>query len=138
MGAMSPRMARNFVSSFAAAVAATLTLNACGQDAGNESANEAASNETANAAAPAAPIAIPSILKTRIYRCRDNNLVYVDFFTDNSAALRTEKTGSPTRLSSGEGGAPPFTAEGYEVSANEQEAEITIPGRGKQSCRASS
>jgi hypothetical protein len=120
----------------AAALAASLTLTACGNSAAGE-ANAAEGNASNQASARADRPLPPSILKSRTYRCRDNSVVYVDFFTDNTAAVRTEQTGMPTKLQS-QSGNPPFTADGWSVSANAEQAEIALPGKAGQSCRASS
>ena len=117
----------------AAAFAACLTLTACGNNAADQ-ANAAGANANQTSAKAERPLP-PSILKSRTYRCRDNSLVYVDFFTDNTASLRTEQTGAPTPLAS-EGGSPPFTADGYSVSANADEAQIALPGKPSQSCHS--
>lgn len=127
-------MTRKNLAFSAAALAASLTLTACGSDAGNEAPAEGANAANQASAAAERPLP-PAILKSRTYRCRDNSVVYVDFFTDNSAAIRTEQTGLPTKLT-GEGGNPPFTAEGYSVSANDDEAQISLPGKPSQSCRS--
>ena len=76
----------------------------------------------------------PMIQVTRAYRCRDNSLVYVDFYTNNSATVRTSLTGLPVARLTAEGGTPPYRAEGYSVSANADEISYTSPS-GTQSCR---
>ncbi|HZF95000.1 MAG TPA: hypothetical protein VEZ20_09020 [Allosphingosinicella sp.] len=130
-------MARNIVTFAAAALFAGMSLTACGQaseDAGAEN-NQAA----AERAAPAANLP-PSIAASRTYRCPDNSLVYVDFFTDDTAAIRLEELGTPTRLTpqsaDGENGAGAFKAEGYSVAANEASTSIQVPGKSAQTCRA--
>ncbi|HEX8526466.1 hypothetical protein [Allosphingosinicella sp.] len=124
-------MARNLITS-AAAIAALVGLSACN----SEPKAEAGNNSAANSASAKAPVELPpSIEKSRIYRCRDNSLVYVDFLTNGTAAVRTSQTGVPTSLST-EGGNPPYSAEGYSVSANADQATIAVPGRAAQSCRA--
>ncbi|HEY0012482.1 MAG TPA: hypothetical protein VGB79_06465 [Allosphingosinicella sp.] len=125
-------MTRNIVTSAAAAFLAGISLNACSQ--GSQDA-EAQNNQTAERAAPAVQNLPPSIQASRTYRCPDNSLVYVDFFTDNTAAVRLEELGTPTRLVP-ENGAGPFKAEGYSVAANEASTSITLPGKPAQTCRA--
>jgi hypothetical protein len=126
-------MASNTVS-FAAAFAAALTLTAC---SGASQEETAAENNQAEKAEPAAADLPPSIQASRVYRCGDNSLVYVDFFTDNTAAIRTEELGAPTKLAP-TNGAGPFTAEGYSVAANEASTSITLPGKSALTCRARS
>lgn len=128
-------MIRNPITS-AAVLAASLALAACNSSA-EPSANDAAGNNAAevNEAAAIAELP-PSISASRTYRCRDNSLVYVDFLTNNTAQLRTSETGERHQLAAAEGGAAPFTAEGYSVSANAATATITVPGKSAQSCNA--
>jgi hypothetical protein len=121
-------MTRNLIS-FAAAASAALALSACGSDQ-----PEAA--ESNNVTAHVAQVQLPpSIQASRTYRCADNSVVYVDFYTNNTAQLRTEQTGPATALAA-EGGNPPYLAEGYSVAANADTTRIETPGRAAQSCRA--
>lgn len=128
-------MARNVVSfSTAAALAACISLTACSNSADEAAAQNNQAAAEANAAASAQNLP-PSIQASRAYRCPDNSIVYVDFFTDNSAAIRTEELGTPTRLAA-TNGQPPFTAEGYSVAANAERTSITVPGKSAQTCHA--
>lgn len=96
--------------------------------------------EADNSTEAAAPVALPpSISHSKIYRCADNRVIYVDWLSDNkSANIRTEKGGSPTQVTAaGPGGA--LTAEGgYEISgaADAASVKISVPGHGSQSCKA--
>ncbi|MCP1470619.1 hypothetical protein J3E64_002307 [Sphingobium sp. OAS761] len=86
--------------------------------------------------ANAAPVELPpSVKATKQYRCKDNSLIFVDFMSDDKTAnLRTDKNGSPTKLSAPEAGQP-FTAEGgYDVSGSGDDVTITVPGKGAQAC----
>ncbi|MGQ0559558.1 MAG: hypothetical protein ACT4OE_08245 [Sphingosinicella sp.] len=85
-----------------------------------------------NAAPPEVP---PMMLASRTYRCRDNSLVYIDFFTNNTAQLRTAQAGEMTILTAADGN-PPYTAPGFSVSANAPQISLTAPGKGSLSCRA--
>lgn len=76
----------------------------------------------------------PSIVASHAYRCRDNSLVYIDFFTNNTAAIRTERGQPPVAMVTAEGGNPPYTGSGYSVSANADQISYTSP-RGTLSCR---
>lgn len=84
----------------------------------------------------AAPIEPPPMIQaSRTYRCRDNSLVYVDFYTNNTALVRTEQGGDPVASLTAEGGNPPYVGqEGYSVSGNGENVSITAPGRGSQTC----
>jgi hypothetical protein len=118
----------------AACVAATLSLVACGQQE-PEVVNTVVDPQ-AEALKNAPPVELPpAIAASRTYRCKDNSLVYVDFYTNNTAQYRTERSGTPTTLTAaGEG--QPYTAEGYSVSANAETIQLTAPGKGSLSCTA--
>lgn len=127
-------MIRNPITS-AAALAAFLALTACGGS--DEAANDAAGNNAvtaeANSAAAISELP-PSITASRTYRCRDNSLVYADFYTNNTVRVRQgSQTAEQTTLTA-EGGNPPYRASGWSISANADEVTITQPGRGSQSC----
>jgi hypothetical protein len=124
-------MTRNLISFAAVAVAASITLSACR----NEPETVVLADPQRDALAKAPPVKElpPSIQDSRTYRCADNSLVYVDFYTNNTAQLRTSETGQPTQLRA-EGGNPPYRAEGYSVASNAARTSITVPSRGTQSC----
>ncbi len=121
------------------AVAAVLFLSAC--DSGSQQAappppsNDAAMAEDAPVT-NAAVVLPPSLAASRTYRCKDNSLVYVDFYSDNvTADLKTDKDGAVTKLTAPEAGKP-LTGGGFTVSGNETTTTITQPGKGSQSCTA--
>jgi hypothetical protein len=123
-------MTRNLIS--CAAVAAALALAACGEP---ETVGPADNDPQKEALAKATPKQLPpSIQVSRVYRCADNSLVYVDFYTNGTAQLRTEQGGTPTLLRA-EGGNPPYLAPGFSVASNAARTSIAVPGRASQSCR---
>ena len=125
-------MTRNLISFAAVAIAGSLVLNACRNEP--EKIDPNANDPQRDALAKAPPVALPpQIQASRTYRCADNSLVYVDFYNNNTAQLRTSETGQPTMLRA-EGGNPPYRAEGYSVAANAARSSIAVPGRGSQSC----
>ncbi|HKT13979.1 MAG TPA: hypothetical protein VJR87_01095 [Allosphingosinicella sp.] len=91
----------------------------------------------ADALAKAKPVALPpSIAASRIYRCKDNSLLYIDFMSDQkSANFRTKKGDDPVVLTAPEAGQP-FTAAGYSVAGSGSQITVTSPGKGSQSCKA--
>jgi hypothetical protein len=95
--------------------------------------------DNTNAAANA-PIALPpSILESKIYRCADNKVVYVDWLSDNkSANIRTDKGGTSTQVTAAEPGKPMTAAGGYSIEGTGTAASIkvAIPGHSAQSCKA--
>jgi hypothetical protein len=86
------------------------------------------------------PVAMPpSITASKIYRCADNKVVYVDWLSDGKTAnVRTDKGGNPTQVTAAEAGKPMTAAGGYSVegSATASEAKIAVPGHPAQSCKA--
>jgi hypothetical protein len=97
------------------------TIIAGGPDNGDNGDNSAEANT---------PVALPpSVTASKIYRCADNKIVYVDWLSDDkSANVRTEP--GP--------GKPMTAAGGYEVSGTSgaSTAKIAVPGHAAQSCKA--
>lgn len=87
-----------------------------------------------------APVKLPpSISHSKIYRCADNRLVYVDWLSDNkSANIRTDKDGSPTQVTAAEEGGPLTAEGGYEIqgTGDAPSVRIAVPGHASQSCKA--
>jgi hypothetical protein len=89
-------------------------------------------NETVNA-----PIELPpAIVASKIYRCKDNSVVYIDWLSDQkSANVRSEQNGPATHVVAPEAGQP-MVAEGFSLSGTSQASSVTLtrPGKGSQSC----
>ena len=115
----------------AAPLAAFLALAACKQQTIDP--NHDAQANAANAAAPVE--APPMIQASRTYRCKDNSLLYADFYTNDTVNVRDKKDGPGTILTAPAAGQP-YTAEGYSLSANAVQISYTAPGKGTQSCKA--
>jgi hypothetical protein len=96
-------------------------------------------NDTTNVAANG-PIALPpSIIATKIYRCADNNVVTVDYLSDNkSANVHAEKGAPVVQVAAAEAGQPMTAPGGFQVegSPNSSTAKIAVPGHPSQSCKA--
>jgi uncharacterized lipoprotein YajG len=127
-------MQKNRLLAAVAPVAALLALAACDTKpttivAGGTPDPQAEALKNAPKVAPP-----PMIQASRTYRCKDNSLVYADFYTNNTAQLRTKKDGTPTLLTATDAKGP-FTASGYSISANSTQVELTVPGKGSQSCK---
>jgi hypothetical protein len=120
-------------------LAAAAALAGCKQESHTIVSGPDAGNDT-NVAESNVPIAMPpSITASKIYRCADNKVVYVDWLSDNkSANIRTERTGSLTQVNAAEAGKPMTAAGGYELSGSPDasEAKIAVPGHPAQSCKA--
>ena len=116
----------------AASLAALITLAACNQE---PEVIGGPADPQAEALKNAPPVELPpTIVASRTYRCADNGLVYVDFFSNDTAALRTAQDGERHQLAKAEAGA--FEANGYSVSANAETIQYKAPGKAEQRCRA--
>ncbi|MCY7280857.1 MAG: hypothetical protein LH610_08185, partial [Sphingomonas bacterium] len=86
----------------------------------------------------AAPIEIPpAIVASKIYRCKDNSLVYIDWLAgDMSADIRTEQGAAPTVLKADAAGGP-LKADGFALIGLPTAKSITLtrPGKGEQACK---
>jgi hypothetical protein len=115
----------------AAPLAAMLTLAACEKQTIDHN-----QDAQANAANNAAPVEAPPMIQaSRTYRCKDNSLLYADFYTNDTVNVRSKKDGPGTTLAAPAAGQP-YAAEGYSVSANAAQISYTAPGKGTQSCKA--
>ena len=116
----------------AASLAALIALAACENEptvVGGPADPQAEALKNAPKVAPP-----PMIQASRIFRCKDNSLIYADFYTNNTAQLRTEKDGTPVMLTAA--AAPgPFTGSGYSISANATQIDYAAPGKNSQSCK---
>ena len=118
----------------AAPIAAVLLLAGCNSQPETVTAGTADPDAAKVAAAP--PVALPPMMTaSRTYRCKDNSLVYIDFFNNNTAAYRTEKEGKATTLTASEEGKP-YTLDGYSVSGSGTQISLTAPGKGSTTCKA--
>lgn len=117
---------------------ALLGLAACDTAPTTVTANTQSYDPMAAELANAAPVELPPALKSSdSFRCKDNSVVYVDFFQgDTQANIRLgDRTGVPTVLRAPAAGEP-FVAEGYSLSGTGKSITLTKPGAGSQSCNA--
>jgi hypothetical protein len=117
----------------AASLAALLALGACNNKpqtivSGGPDDPQAAQLKDAKPVAPP-----PMIQASRTYRCADNSLVYADFYTNNTVAVRTQKGGTPATLTAADG-KPPYKGSGYSLSANAAKVTFDAPGKKSQTC----
>lgn len=80
----------------------------------------------------------PAIAASKIYRCKDNSVVYIDWLSDNkSANFRAAQNDTPLQLKAPEAGQP-MVAEGYSLTGSGTAPTVTLerPGKGSQSCKA--
>ena len=117
----------------AAVLGTALLLTACGKP---ETISGDAIDPDAAARNAAAPVELPPMVtQSRTYRCKDSSLVYVDFFSNNTAVYKTKKDGAGTTLTAAEPGKA-YTADGYSLSGDGPQVDITAPGKGTLSCKA--
>lgn len=98
-----------------------------------------AADDGSNAAANANVQLPPSITASKIYRCADNDVVYVDWLSDGkSANIRTDQGGSPTQVTAPQPGEPMTAAGGYSIAGTAADASVTIavPGQAAERCKA--
>jgi hypothetical protein len=92
-----------------------------------------------NAAVSNTPVALPpSVVSTKVYRCADDKIVYVDWLSDNkSANIRTDKGGSPTQVTTADPGKPMTAQGGYslEGTSSASSVKIAVPGHPSQTCK---
>lgn len=117
----------------AAVLGSALLLTACGKPETVTSGDSDPDAATLNAAAPVE--LPPMVTQTRTYRCADGKLVYVDFFSNNTAVYKTDKAAAGTTLTAAEPGKP-YTAEGYSISGDGPQVEIAAAGGKVQHCKA--
>ena len=117
----------------AASLAAISVLAACNSEPEVIDPNpDPRAAELANAAPVEAP---PAVEHSRVYRCKDNSLIYADFYTNGTVTVKEGQAGMPTMLTAAEG-KPPYTAEGYSLSASGTQVSYTAPNKGTRSCKA--
>lgn len=115
----------------AASLAALFALAGCENQTidGND-------DRQANAVQNAAPVEAPPMIQaSRTYRCKDNSLLYAEFYTNDTVLVRDQKDGPGTTLTAPAAGQP-YVADGYSVSANAAQISYTAPGKGTLSCKA--
>lgn len=96
-------------------------------------------DDGSNAAANANVQLPPSISASKIYRCADNDVVYVDWLSDGkSANIRTEQGGSATQVTAPQPGEPMTAAGGYSIAGTATDASVAIavPGQAAERCKA--
>lgn len=116
---------------------AAAALAGCNKDDHTIVAGGPQEDEPTNVAADANVTLPPSISASKIYRCADNDVVYVDWMSDGTANIRAKKDDSPTHLTAAEPGKP-LTAPGFSVNGKPDAASvrIAVPGQSEESCKA--
>jgi hypothetical protein len=118
-----------------AAAALALSLSAC-QKQQPTVIDTTAPDPMASQLANAAPVELPPAMVASVsFRCKDNSLVYVDFFKgDTQANLHVkEKNKTPIVLRAAASG-DPLTGNGYTLTGNQDQISLTTPDGAKLSC----
>ncbi|MFD1033179.1 hypothetical protein ACFQ15_00745 [Sphingomonas hankookensis] len=120
-----------------AATAAAFALSACGQQQ-PEQLDTRAPDPLASQLANRAPVELPPPVKASVtFRCKDNSLVYVDFFEgDTQANFRAKQDSAPVRLKTEEKGKPLVAEGGYSLTGTPKTITLTQPGKTAQTCNA--
>lgn len=89
----------------------------------------------------AKPVELPPAMSAnKSFRCKDNSVVYVDFFTgDKQATVHLAKRDAPgTVLKADEAGKPLTADGGWSLTGNDKSSSVTLaqPGKDAQSCKA--
>ena len=121
------------------ALVATAALAACNEDHTIVTGGPQEGDDANQVAAEANLTLPPSISASKIYRCADNDVVYVDWLSDGkSANIRPEKDSPPTRVAAAEAGKPMTAEGGYSLTGTPEAASvrIAVPGQSEESCKA--
>jgi crotonobetainyl-CoA:carnitine CoA-transferase CaiB-like acyl-CoA transferase len=81
----------------------------------------------------------PAIAASKIYRCKDNSVVYIDWLSDQKTAnFRPDQNATPVQLKAPEAGQPMVAEGGYSLTGSQTAGSVTLerPGKGSQSCKA--
>lgn len=117
-----------------AAASAALSLSACSKEP--ETIQGGIADPQASALNQAAPVELPAaVQQSRTYRCKDNSLLFAEFYTDNTARIGNVKDGSRTTLTAPAAGQA-YVADGFSLSGNGTEVTFTMPRKGAQTCTA--
>lgn len=118
------------------AAAATMALPLVACDRKTETVTSEAPDPQAAELAKAPPVELPPSIKASVtFRCKDNSLVYVDFFSgDKSANLKTAKDGTPVVLKAEKAG-DAMVADGYSMTGTPKLITLSRPGKPSQTCK---
>jgi hypothetical protein len=117
-----------------AAAVALLALSACQNKA--EEVTSTAPDPMASQLANRAPVELPPMMTADVtFRCKDQSLVYVDFFQgDKQLLVKTTKEGTPVKLTAEKAG-DPYKADGYVATGTPKSITLTVPGKDAQVCK---
>lgn len=83
----------------------------------------------------APPVTLPpAIRESKIYRCRDNSVVYVNVLTDGNVNVRSVEDEPPVATLTRQGDNAPFTGNGFSLSGTGDTVTFSSPDVTAQSC----
>lgn len=117
-----------------AAAAVLLSLAACENKP--EEVSGTAPDPQAEALKNAPKVELPPSIETSVsMRCKDNSVVFADFYKGAKQVLIKEtKDGPGTMLKAPEAGQPFVADGGFKVTGTAKNATIEIPGKGSRAC----
>jgi hypothetical protein len=85
----------------------------------------------------APPVTLPpAIRESKVYRCRDNSVVYVNFLTDGNANVRSVEDEPPSATLTRQSPDGPLTGNGFSLSGSGDTVNFASPDVPSQSCRS--
>lgn len=116
------------------ALAFILPLAACENK--TETVTSEAADPQAEALKKLPPVTLPPSISASVQlRCKDNSLVFIDFFSGKTSAnLRHEKDGPIVKLTAPKAG-DPLVADGYSLTGTPDLVTLTQPGKPSQTCK---
>jgi hypothetical protein len=121
---------------FFTAAAVLLSLAACQNKP--EEVSGTAPDPQAEALKNAPKVELPPSIEASVsMRCKDNSIVFADFYQGAKMVLIKEtKDGPGTILKAPEAGQPFVADGGYKVTGTSKNATIEVPGKGSRACHA--
>ncbi len=121
---------------FAVAAAALFSLAACQNKP--EEVTSTAPDPMASQLANAAPVELPPAIQASVsMRCKDNSIIFADFYQGQKQVLIKESKDGPGKMLKAPSAGEPYVAEGgYKVTGNSKNATIEVPGKGSRACHA--
>lgn len=121
---------------FFAAAAVLLSLAACENKP--EEVSGTAPDPQAEALKNAPKVELPPSIEASVsMRCKDNSVVFADFYQGAKMVLIKEtKDGPGTLLKAPEAGQPFVADGGYKVTGTSKNATVEVPGKGSRTCHA--
>lgn len=117
-----------------AAAVALLSLAAC--DRKPEEVSSTTPDPQAEALKNAPKVELPPTIAASVsMRCKDNSIVFAEFYQgDKQVLIKESKDGPGTILKAPEAGQPYVAEGGYKLTGNAKNATVEVPGKGSRAC----